>query len=75
MKDQPKNSGRSPRQKKRGRPLNIYLSEAREKQFVEVFDLMKAKGILPSTADLNRSRTLIIDHALDALKARLLQDE
>lgn len=56
---------------KRGRPLNIYLSEARERQFKEVFDLMKAQGLLPSTAELNRSRTLIIDHALDALKDRL----
>lgn len=60
---------------KRGRPLNIYLSESREKLFQEVFDLMQAQGLLPSTADINRSRSLIIDYALDALKAKLKEEE
>jgi hypothetical protein len=66
--------GRPPQGSRRGRPVTIYLSEPREQLFAEVFDLMLNQGVLPSTANLNRSRAVIIDHALDALKARLNED-
>jgi hypothetical protein len=65
-----KKAGRPPQGIRRGRPITIYLSEPRERLFEEVFELMQANGVLPSTADINRSRALIIDHALDALKAK-----
>jgi hypothetical protein len=65
-----KKAGRPPQGIRRGRPITIYLSEPRERLFEEVFQLMQSNGVLPSTADINRSRALIIDHALDALKAR-----
>lgn len=66
-----KKAGRPTEGARRGRPITIYLSEPREELFKEVFDLMQAEGFLPSTAELNRSRTLLIDHALDALKEKL----
>jgi hypothetical protein len=66
-----KRAGRPPQGARRGRPITIYLSEPRERLFEDVFDLMLKHGVLPSTADINRSRALVIDHALDALKAKL----
>lgn len=63
--------GRPPEGNERGRPITIYLSEPRERLFEEVFLLMQQQGILPSTAKINRSRALMIDHALDALKEKL----
>jgi len=70
-KQNAKGAGRPPKGGERGRPLTIYLSQPREKLFGEVFQLMKEKGLLPSTADINYSRALIIDHALDALNEKL----
>lgn len=75
MTKQIKRAGRPPQGTRRGRPITIYLSEPRERLFAEVFEMMQDNGILPSTADINRSRALIIDHALDALKARLHERE
>lgn len=71
MTKKTRKAGRPPQGTRRGRPITIYLSEPRERLFEEVFTLMQTQGILPSTADINRSRALIIDHALDALKAKL----
>jgi hypothetical protein len=70
-----KKAGRPPQGNRRGRPITIYLSEPRERLFEEVFDMMQEQNILPSTAEINRSRALIIDHALDALKARLTDED
>ncbi len=75
MKDNTKRAGRPPQGSRRGRPITIYLSEPRERLFEDVFKLMQTNGVLPSTADINRSRALIIDHALDALKAKLSDQE
>lgn len=70
-----KGPGRPPKGSKRGRPLTIYLSQPREELFEEAYDLMRERGMLPSTAQLNRSRTVIIDMALDALVEKLRDDE
>jgi hypothetical protein len=67
--------GRPTKGEKRGRPLTIYLTQPREQRFEELFELLKTKGILPSTADINRSRAAIIDHALDALITKLKSQE
>lgn len=63
--------GRPPIGDKRGRPLTIYMSQPREELFEEAFRLMREQGILPSTANVNQSRTEVIDHALDALLDKL----
>lgn len=63
--------GRPPKGTRRGRPLTIYMSQPREALFQEAFDLMREGGILPSTANVNQSRTEVIDHALDALIEKL----
>lgn len=70
-----KKRGRPPKGKHRGRPLTIYMSQPREELFQEAFDLMREQGILPSTAHVNQSRTEVIDHALDALIAKLKQNQ
>lgn len=66
-----KKRGRPPKGTRRGRPLTIYMSQPREELFETAFNLMCEKGILPSTANVNQSRTEVIDHALDALIAKL----
>lgn len=72
--DTPKKRGRPPKGTRRGRPLTIYMSQPREALFQQAFDLMRAQGILPSTADVSQSRTEVIDHALDALIEKLEQN-
>ena len=68
---QPKKRGRPPKGTRRGRPLTIYMSQPREDLFQQAFNMMREQGILPSTADVNQSRTEVIDHALDALIEKL----
>lgn len=70
-RDEKRKRGRPPKGTRRGRPLTIYMSQPREALFQEAFDLMRARGILPSTANVNQSRTEVIDHALDALIDKL----
>ncbi len=70
-----KKRGRPPKGKHRGRPLTIYMSQPREELFQEAFDLMREQGILPSTANVNQSRTEVIDHALDALIDKLKRNQ
>lgn len=74
MAEARKKPGRPPKGSRRGRPLTIYLSQSREALFEEAFDLLRERGMLPSTANVNQSRTEVIDYALDALIAKL-QDE
>ena len=71
------------KQNKAGRPsigentgtrINIYFTEPREELFTKAFHLLKSKGMLPSTAELRRSRTDVIDFALDALIEKLESD-
>jgi hypothetical protein len=69
--DDNKKRGRPPKGLRRGRPLTIYMSQPREDLFQQAFDLMREQGILPSTANVNQSRTEVIDHALDALIEKL----
>ena len=69
--DMKRKRGRPPKGTRRGRPLTIYMSQPREELFEQAFDLMCQQGILPSTANVNQSRTEVIDHALDALIAKL----
>ena len=71
MNEEPKKRGRPPKGSRRGRPLTIYVSQPREALFEQAFTLMREQGILPSTANVNQSRTEIIDHALDALIEKL----
>ncbi len=66
--------GRPPHGTKRGRPITIYMNQPREELFEQAFNLLKSKGMLPSTANINRSRTDVIDFALDALIAKLKQE-
>jgi hypothetical protein len=47
------------------------MSQPREELFEQAFALMREQGILPSTANVNQSRTEVIDHALDALIEKL----
>jgi len=68
-----KKRGRPPKGNRRGRPLTIYMSQPREALFEQAFDMMRSQGILPSTANVNQSRTEVIDHALDALIEKLRQ--
>jgi hypothetical protein len=71
MNDDQKKRGRPPKGARRGRPLTIYMSQPREELFEQAFALMRELGILPSTANVNQSRTEVIDHALDALIEKL----
>lgn len=66
--------GRKPDGDSAGKRINIYFTEPREELFERAFDLLKTKGMLPSIATLRRSRTEVIDFALDALIAKL-EDE
>lgn len=59
--------GRPPKGDTRGKRINLYVTEPREQLFIQAFDLLKEQGKLPSTARLQRSRTEVIDYALDAL--------
>lgn len=70
-KKEKKRRGRPPKGTRRGRPLTIYMSQPREELFQKAFDMMCELGILPSTANVNQSRTEVIDHALDALIEKL----
>jgi|GEM_PF-6928216 len=70
-----KKRGRPPKGTHRGRPLTIYMSQPREALFKEAFELMREQGILPSTANVSQSRTEVIDHALDALIAKLKRNQ
>jgi hypothetical protein len=51
--------------------INLYMTEARAEQFQRAFELLKAKRRLPSKAELETSRTDIIDYAMDALLREL----
>jgi hypothetical protein len=73
--EEPKKRGRPPKGSRRGRPLTIYVSQPREALFEQAFMLMREQGILPSTANVNQSRTEIIDHALDALIEKLNRNQ
>ena len=75
MAEETKKRGRPPKGSRRGRPLTIYVSQPREALFEEAFSLMREQGILPSTANVNQSRTEIIDHALDALIEKLRRNQ
>ncbi|MEO1286205.1 MAG: hypothetical protein AAFV93_00450 [Chloroflexota bacterium] len=66
--------GRPPAGDKTGTRLNLYLTEPREELFERAFTLLKEQGKLPSTSTLKRSRTEVIDFALDALIEKL-EDE
>ena len=73
--EEPKKRGRPPKGSRRGRPLTIYVSQPREALFEQAFMLMREQGILPSTANVNQSRTEIIDHALVALIEKLNRNQ
>lgn len=66
-----KKAGRPPAGERTGTRVNIYFTEPREKLFERAFNLLKEQGKLPSTIDLRRSRTAVIDFALDALIEKL----
>lgn len=70
-----KKLGRKPDGESAGKRINIYFTEPREQLFEKAYNLLKGKGMLPSTATLSRSRTDVIDFALDALVAKLEQDD
>ncbi|GAB5491131.1 MAG: hypothetical protein Phog2KO_13460 [Phototrophicaceae bacterium] len=70
-----KKRGRPPAGDVTGKRINIYFTEPREELFERAYNLLKGKGMLPSTATLSRSRTDVIDFALDALVAKLEQDD
>lgn len=69
-----KKLGRKPDGESAGKRINIYFTEPREHLFERAYDLLKNKGMLPSTATLRRSRTDVIDFALDALIDKLEND-
>jgi hypothetical protein len=70
MTDKPKR-GRPPVGNERGSRINLYMTEPRAEQFQKAFELLKAKRRLSSKAELETSRTDIIDYALDALLREL----
>ena len=74
MSDKPKR-GRPPAGDKRGSRINLYLTEPRAELFERAYTLLKAKRRLPTTAELETSRTDIVDYALDALIRELEADE
>jgi hypothetical protein len=67
MSEEKKQRGRPTAGKGTGKRINIYFTEPREALYTRAFNLLKEKGKLPSTSDHNRSRTDVIDYALDAL--------
>lgn len=71
MTSKSRRPGRPPDGNQRGRPLTVYLNQPREARFEEAFQLLQARGLLPTTAILNRSRSQVIDFALEALVEKL----
>lgn len=69
-----KKKGRPPAGENTGTRLNLYLTEPREELFKRAYELLKEKGMLPSTSSLKRSRTDVVDFALDALIEKLEND-
>ena len=70
MTDKPKR-GRTTKVNEAGIRINLYMTEARAEQFQRAFELLKTKRRLPSKAELETSRTDIIDYAMDALLREL----
>jgi hypothetical protein len=62
-----KRIGRPPIRENTGTRLNLYLTEPREQLFEEAYKLLKEKSLLPHDVPLKRSRTEIIDRALETL--------
>jgi hypothetical protein len=71
MSDEKKKRGRPPVGENKGTRLNLYLTEPREELFEEAYNLLKEKGLIPRDMVLKRSRTEIIDRALEALIKQL----
>jgi hypothetical protein len=71
MSNEKKKRGRPPIGENTGTRLNLYLTEPREELFEEAYNLLKEKGLLPRDMVLKRSRTEIIDRALEALIKQL----
>jgi hypothetical protein len=69
-----KRMGRPPIGENTGTRLNLYLTEPREQLFEEAFELLKLKGLLAENSILQRSRTEIVDFALQALIKELKED-
>ena len=69
-----KRMGRPPAGEKTGTRINLYLTEPREELFKRAYELLRKNNMLPSTSDLRRSRTEIVDFALDALIEKLEGD-
>jgi hypothetical protein len=75
MTEQPRRKpGRPPAGTRKGRSIMVYLSQPREELFEEAFRLLKSQKRLPITAELNNSRTEVIDYALEALLDKLRQN-
>jgi hypothetical protein len=75
MSEEKKKRGRPPLGEQTGVRISLYLTEPREELFQRAFDLLREKGMLPSTSSLNNSRTDIVDFALDALIEKLEKDK
>jgi hypothetical protein len=71
MSENKKRMGRPPIGENTGTRLNLYLTEPREQLFEEAYQLLKDKGLIVKDAPLKRSRTEIIDRALEALIKQL----
>jgi len=69
-----KRMGRPPAGENTGTRINLYLTEPREELFKRAYELLRKNNMLPSTSDLRRSRTEIVDFALDALIEKLEDD-
>lgn len=67
----PSRRRRPPDGRQLGRPLTIYFNQPRETRFQEAFKLLQTRGMLPATAIVSRSRSQVIDFALDALVEKL----
>jgi hypothetical protein len=71
MSDEKKKRGRPPVGENTGTRLSLYMTEPREELFAEAYKLLKEKGLLPRDMPLKRSRTEIVDRALEALIKQL----
>jgi hypothetical protein len=71
MSEDKKKRGRPPLGEQTGTRINLYLTEPREQLFERAYELLREKGMLPSTSSVNNSRTDIVDFALDALIEKL----
>lgn len=71
MSQRPK--GRTPVGENKGTRLNLYITEPREQLFEEAYQLLKEKGLLTGEHPMKRSRTEIVDFALQALIKQLKQ--